>query len=54
LAGVILVIILLLLLLGGAGFWPAIPYGYGAGHYGMGGLGFILIILLIAVLMGWF
>ena len=54
--GLILVILLIIILLGGVG--PSIypgspwPYGYGAGHYGVGLVGLIVIILVILLLMG--
>jgi hypothetical protein len=50
--GIILIILLLLFLFGGAGFFPAIPYGYGAGHYGLGIIGVLLIILIVLIVLG--
>ena len=56
--GIVLVIILILLLFGGIGphFYSGLPYraGYGYGYGGIGVVGAILIIVLIAALMGRF
>ena len=55
--GTILVILLVLILLGGVGG----PYlnsgwqpGYGAGWYGNGGIGLILLIVIILIVLGRF
>ena len=52
--GLVLLVILILILLGGIGgpYLGGLPYGYGAGHYGVGGIGLILIILVILVVAG--
>ena len=50
--GIVLVVILVIVLLGGTGVVGSLPYGYGAGHYGMGGLGLVLVIILVLVLLG--
>jgi hypothetical protein len=52
LLGYLLVILIIALLLGGVGWWHVIPYGYGLGHFGLGGLVLVLIVILILVLMG--
>lgn len=52
LLGLVLLIVLALILLGGfTGPW-GLPYGYGGGHYAVGGIGLVLAILLILILMG--
>jgi Protein of unknown function (DUF3309) len=50
----ILLVVLVLVLVGGLGGerW-GVPYGYGAGHYGVGGVSVVLVILLIVFLAGW-
>jgi uncharacterized protein DUF3309 len=53
--GIILLVIIVIALFGGLGVgerW-GVPYGYGAGYYGMGGLGTIFIIILILALLGY-
>lgn len=47
--GLVLVIILVLLLLGAI---PAYPYNRGWGYYPMGGIGFVLLLILILWLCG--
>ena len=48
--GTILLIILVLLLIGSL---PAWPYSRSRGYRGSGLLGFLLILLVIALLVGW-
>jgi hypothetical protein len=53
--GLVLVVLLVFILLGGVGGpYVGAPwgYGYGAGHYGVGGVGLILVILVILVVLG--
>ena len=52
--GLVLVVILILALIGGLGGqqW-GIPYGYGAGHYGIGGVGVILFAILFLWALGY-
>jgi hypothetical protein len=50
--GIVLVVLLVLILLGGTGVVGGLPYGYGAGHYGVGGIGLVIVILLILLLLG--
>ena len=50
--GLILIILVILLLFGGFGIVGGIPYGYGAGHTGIGVLGIILIVIVVLALMG--
>jgi len=47
----ILVIVLILLLLGGLPVWP---YSRGWGYRGSGLVGFLLLILIVGLLLGWF
>jgi hypothetical protein len=49
--GIILIVVLIVALGGGLiGPWG---YGYGAGHYGVGGVGTILVIIVILALLGY-
>jgi Protein of unknown function (DUF3309) len=50
--GLVLLIIFVLILLGGFGYIGGVPYGYGAGHGGIGIAGLIVIVLLFLVLTG--
>jgi hypothetical protein len=51
--GIVLVVILIIILLGGVGGDRiGLPYGYGAGHYGIGIVGILLIVLVVLLLMG--
>ena len=55
--GTILVILLVIILLGGLGgpyINPGWHAGYGAGWYGNGGIGLILLIVIILVVLGRF
>jgi len=47
----ILVIILILLLIGGLPVWP---YSRSWGYRGSGLVGFLLLILIVGLLLGWF
>ncbi len=47
----ILIIVLILLLLGS---FPIYPYSRGWGYRGSGILGFLLLVLIIGLLLGWF
>ena len=47
----ILLIVLLLILLGALPIWP---YSRGWGYRGSGLAGLLLVILLVALLLGWF
>ncbi len=47
----ILIIILILVLLGS---FPIYPYSRGWGYRGSGILGFLLLVLIIGLLLGWF
>lgn len=46
----ILFIILIILLIGA---FPAWPYSSGWGYYPAGGFGLLIILLILAVLIGW-
>ncbi len=48
--GTILLVILVLLLLGALPIWP---YSRSWGYSGSGLLGFVLIILILALILGW-
>ena len=48
--GTILLIVLVVLLLGAMPIWP---YSRGWGYTGSGLLGFLLILLIIALVLGW-
>jgi Protein of unknown function (DUF3309) len=48
--GTILIIILVLLLLGALPVWP---YSRGWGYSGSGILGFLLVLIILALLLGW-
>ncbi len=48
--GTILIIILLLLLLGALPVWP---YSRSWGYGGSGILGFLLVVLIVALVLGW-
>lgn len=48
--GTILLILLVLLLIGSL---PAWPYSRGWGYGGTGIIGFLLLVLIIALLLGW-
>jgi hypothetical protein len=48
--GTILIIILVLLLLGALPVWP---YSRGWGYSGSGLLGFLLVLIILALLLGW-
>jgi hypothetical protein len=48
--GTILIIILVLLLLGALPVWP---YSRGWGYSGSGLLGFLLVLIILALLFGW-
>jgi hypothetical protein len=48
--GAILVVILVLLLLGALPIWP---YSRRWGYSGSGLLGFLLVLLIVALLLGW-
>lgn len=53
--GIVLLVILILILLGGVGgpyLGTGMPYGYGAGHYGIGIVGILLIVLVILLVTG--
>ena len=51
--GVVLLVVLVLVLFGGIG-GPrfGVPLGYGAGYYGIGGVGLVLVILIVLLLVG--
>jgi hypothetical protein len=49
--GTIIVIVLLLVLLGALPIWP---YSRGWGYGGSGIIGFLLLIALLGLLLGWF
>lgn len=51
--GVVLLVVLVLVLFGGIG-GPrfGVPLGYGAGYYGIGGVGLVLVILIVLLLLG--
>lgn len=49
--GTILVILLILLLIGALPVWP---YSRGWGYGGTGLIGFLLLLALIGLLLGWF
>jgi hypothetical protein len=48
--GTVLIIILILLLLGALPIWP---YSRSWGYSGSGLLGFVLILLIVALILGW-
>ena len=56
--GFVLLIVLIIILIGGVGpgFYTGSPwpYGYGAGHYGIGIVGVILIVVLFLAVTGGF
>jgi hypothetical protein len=51
--GIVLIIILIIVMFGGVGGsrW-GVPYGYGGGHYGIGLMGVLLIIVIVLLLSG--
>ena len=47
----ILLLVLLVILLGGASGWPA-GYGWGAGHYGVGIPGGLVLVVVVLLILG--